>query len=269
MLSYLKIIRPLNGIMSALAVYIATLIAGATLYPSMQVIYGMIVVFLVSCGGMVINDRFDVVADRLNKPHRPLPSGKIRTKIAVLYSVILFAAGIFLSYFINTYCFYIAIAASLLLVLYSWKLKKIIMVGHLSISLLVALTFIFGGLILNIFGLKILLLALLAFISNIGREIFKTVEDVMGDKHSEVTTIPIKYGVLKAKMIASVFIMAAVILSFLPFFLAIFGVVYLFFIVITDIMFIIAIVVPKNLNATVCKFAMLFALLSFLAGAVA
>ena len=91
----------------------------------------------------------------------------------------------------------------------------------------------------------------------------------MGDKQSGIATLPMKYGVIKARMIASFFIMTAVIISFIPFFLGIFGLVYLFFVVIADIVFILAIAVPKNLNAKVCKFAMIIALFTFLAGAVA
>lgn len=267
MLSYMKILRPLNGVMSAFAVYVASVIAGAALYPSIPVILGMLSVFLITSAGMVINDYFDVVADRVNKPHRPLPSGRIRMKAALAYSMILFVAGIFLSFFINKECFMVAVFASLILLIYPVKLKKIMLVGHLSISLLVAMNFVFGGLIAGNY-LPTIMLAVLAFLSNTGREIFKTIEDAMGDRHAGITTMPIKHGVVRARMAASFFIMAAVITSFAPLFVSGFGVVYLFFIVITDIVFIAAIAAPKNLNSKICKFAMFVAMLAFLSARV-
>jgi geranylgeranylglycerol-phosphate geranylgeranyltransferase len=255
--------------MSALAVYVGSLIAGLPFYPSMPVIYALVTAFLICAAGMVINDYFDVEIDRINKPKRPIPSGQISKRTALVYSAILFSAGIGLSYLVNIYAMSVAAIVSALLILYAWRMKKMILIGNLTISLLVSLTFIFGGMVnLNI-G-PVLSLALLAFLTNTGREIFKSIDDVMGDKAASVNSLPIKYGVLRARMIASTFILFAVILSFVPYLLNIFrmGEVYLFFIGITDIVFLVSVVYAKR-SAKMSKIAMIFALVAFLAAAMA
>ena len=101
---YIQIIRPVNCIMSAFAVYIAAIISGAIFfgtYPTIEFTYALLTTFLVCAGGMVVNDIFDIEADKINKPKRPLPSGKIKVRTAKTYAAILFIIGVAISYFIN------------------------------------------------------------------------------------------------------------------------------------------------------------------------
>ncbi len=268
MLAYIAITRPLNGLMSVFSVYAASLIAGLSFFPELPVIYAMASVFLISAGGMVINDYFDVEIDRVNKPNRPIPSGKVSKTAALGYSYVLFGIGIYLSYLINVSALITAIFASALLILYAWKLKRVMMLGHLAVSALVASTFIYGGLI-NMNYMPVLPLALLAFLSNTGREIYKSIEDVLGDRQAGVQTLPIKYGVPRARASASLFLIFAILLSFAPFFLGLFGEVYLFFVAIADIIFLAAIVGPLKLSSKLCKLAMLAALIAFFAASLA
>jgi geranylgeranylglycerol-phosphate geranylgeranyltransferase len=268
-LEYLKILRPLNGLMSAVAVWIGVIVAGGALVPDLLAIFGMLTVFLISSGGMIANDIADIQIDAINKPKRPLPSGKIKKGAAYAYGIALYAVGNFLAYLTNNYTlFAIAIIATVLLTLYAWKLKKVIFAGHFTVSLMVALTFMYGGVIVdNIF--PVLILAILAMLSNIGREIYKSIEDVMGDKSANVISIPIKFGVLKAKFIGALFIYAAIIISPIPYILGIFGQVYLFFVIVADIIFFSATIIPTRYSAKLCKIAMLIALISYVVGALA
>jgi len=265
--AYLSIIRPVNGIMSALAVYIASIVSGASVIPQNIVLFGMLAVFLVSGGGMVINDLVDAEIDKINKPKRPIPSGKISKHAALIYAAVLFVIGNFIAfYFISENAFYVAVLATFLLCLYAAKMKKVIMAGHIVISLLVGLTFIYGGVIVGNYQ-PLIPLAVLAFLSNMGREVYKTIDDVLGDKQQNIVTMPIKYGVPKAKAVAGIFIALAVAFSFVPYYLSIFKEVYLFFVVIADIVFIATIIAPTKLASKLTKLAMLIALIAFLAGA--
>jgi len=267
MFAYIEIIRPLNCIMAALAVYIAAVVAGAGFYPSDLVIYGMFAVFSICGAGMIINDYFDIEIDSVNRPDRPLPSGRIKNNLALAYSCILFIIGISLAYMINIYCFSMAILASLLLLLYPAVLKKIILLGHIAVSLLVALTFVFGGFIVMNY-MPVIWLVLLAFMSNTGREIYKSIEDVLGDKKLGIKTLPMKFGVIKTRAIASAFIILAIMFSFVPFLIGISGYVYLLFVIIADIVFLFAILLPTKFSSKACKLAMLIALVAFLLGTI-
>lgn len=46
------------------------------------------------CGGMVWNDFFDVEQDQRERPHRPIPSGRIRRPTAALVGAVLLTAGL-------------------------------------------------------------------------------------------------------------------------------------------------------------------------------
>ncbi len=267
-IAYIQLIRPLNCIMAAFAAYIGIILSGLGIYPTLVYAYALAAVFLICAGGMAINDYFDFEIDKINRPKRPLPSEKVSRKSALLFSIVLFIIGIGLSYLIGKYALFIAAFASLLLIAYAWKLKKIMLVGHVAVSLLVALTFIFGATI-NMNYTGVLLLSVLAFFSNMGREIFKSINDIMGDKKMGVGSLPVKFGVIRAKLIATVFILIAIIFSFVPFLLKTFGTVYLFFVVIADMIFLLSIALPLKLSEKLCKLAMMIALIAFLVGAVA
>ncbi len=267
--AYFTILRPANAVMSAIAVYVGAVVTGATFVPQMPTLIGMLVVFLISGGGMVVNDIKDAEIDKINKPKRPIPSGKISKKAAGIYAVLLFVVGNFLAlYYLNELALYVSVFASLLLIAYAVLLKRVIMAGHISVSLLVALTFIYGGVIVGDYS-KLFVLAGLAFLANMGREIYKTIDDVMGDKSQNVRTLALKYGVLKTKIIAHIFIIAAVVISFVPYFTGVFNEIYLFFVVISDIVFVMAVVMPVKHSSKLTKIAMMVALVAFLSGAYA
>jgi len=52
----------------------------------------------VYAGGIVLNDVFDVEVDRLERPDRPLPSGRVGYRFAVALGVAFLAAGLALAY---------------------------------------------------------------------------------------------------------------------------------------------------------------------------
>ena len=265
-LEYLKIIRPFNGIAAAAAVWIGSLIAGGLLTPSLALILGMISVFLISGGGAVVNDFFDVEIDKLNRPNRQIASGKISRRIALVYSGILFVIGCTAAYFINFDTLIVGVLASALLIAYAAQLKKTILVGNIVISGLIALTFIFGGLILGNYT-ALLPLALFIFLSNTGRELYKAIDDAIGDHKYNVNSLAIKLGVVNARIIANIFLVVAVIFSFIPYFLKILGPVYMFFAVLGDIIFLSAAVAPVKYGSRLRKIAMLIAIAAFFIGA--
>lgn len=267
MAAYLTILRPLNGVMSAVAVWVGSLIVGAPLQPGFELALGMLVVFLISSGGMVINDYADAEIDKINRPKRPIPSGKISRSAALVYAILLFFVGLVIAFNISDIAFGIAALAAALLIAYSVRLKGVLLVGNAVVSFLVALTFLYGGFIVGDI-VNIIPLAVLAFLSNMGRELFKTIDDIMGDKSRGLKTIAIRFGVINAKRLASIFVILAVAYSFFPYIYGQFNELYLFFVIIADIIFLAAIALNVRHSSKLTKLAMLVALIAFIAGAV-
>ena len=102
--AFLSIIRPQNCFIGGLTVIAGIAIAysqhfGAT-GPGLStylelLVYGYITYFLVAAGGNVVNDIYDIEVDKINRPHRALPSGRMTVRQAWVYVGFLSILGIF------------------------------------------------------------------------------------------------------------------------------------------------------------------------------
>ncbi|MDI6720989.1 MAG: UbiA family prenyltransferase, partial [Candidatus Aenigmarchaeota archaeon] len=97
MLSYIKIIRPVNCVMAAIAVWLGSIVAGSGILPGQNILYGMLSAFFICGAGMIANDYFDIEIDKINKPKRPLASGSVSKHFAILYAALFFFIGNFLA----------------------------------------------------------------------------------------------------------------------------------------------------------------------------
>ncbi len=75
-------------------------------------------------GGLVTNDLFDIHKDKIERPNRPLSSGKIKKSTAVLLSAIFFGTGVFLSSLLTFTSTLISILLVVMILLYNYKLKN-------------------------------------------------------------------------------------------------------------------------------------------------
>ncbi len=265
---YLKILRPMNCIMSSIAVLLVGLIASGvdSIFQWKELLFGMLTVFLVTAGGNVINDYYDREVDKINHPERPIPSGKISPRTAVIYSGILFLLAIFTSYLISTCALLIASYAIFVLLLYESSLKYEGFVGNISVSILVGMLFVFGG---AIFG-KLPLMAVfatMAFFANLGREVIKDIEDMTGDINRR--TLPKRIGKEKAGMVAFSSLIVGVALSPTPYLYFSFSIYYLLSVLVSDGIFIYAALIQfkdPHKGQKYVKYGMLMGLLSYLIG---
>jgi len=74
--------------------------------------------------GMVLNDCFDYQEDLLDRPERPLPSGRIPQKIAWCLGWLLLAMGVLSALLVGLKQFYIALLLSVLIVTYNAYAKQ-------------------------------------------------------------------------------------------------------------------------------------------------
>ncbi len=273
-MKYLELMRYRNCAMAGLAAviggFIAYSIAPGSLLWMLPV---FLTVFLVTGAGNAINDYFDADIDAINRPDRPIPSGKITRESAYTFSIALFAASVVVSYIIGTFPFFIACFNSLLLYFYASSLKRKVFVGNLSVAYLTGSTFLFGGAAFGKRGIEItFVLFFLSMLATLAREIVKAIEDVDGDRKEGAETLPIRIGERPSAHAASSFGILAVILSPLPYIMDLFNESYLYAVGIADAFFIYAVVLILKKNSSASskffKIAMLFALLAFIAGSI-
>jgi 4-hydroxybenzoate polyprenyltransferase len=75
-------------------------------------------------GGMVLNDWFDYEVDLREHPTRPLPSGKIPPRAALVFGALLLAAGIGFAALAGSRSFWLALGIVTLVLLYNGLLKR-------------------------------------------------------------------------------------------------------------------------------------------------
>jgi 4-hydroxybenzoate polyprenyltransferase len=112
--------------------------------------------FLIFCilSGVVyiINDIFDIEKDKIHptKKFRPIASGKMKIKTALIQALLLGTIAITTSFKINLKFGIIALSYLLLITLYSFKLKHVVIVDVLTIAIGFVLRAVAGGYCINI-----------------------------------------------------------------------------------------------------------------------
>lgn len=248
---YIEILRPGNVIMAVIAIVLVAIIDHTI---SIPIILAMLAVFFEISAGNVINDYFDYKIDMINKPHRPIPSGRISLKTARNYAYLLFALGTICGFLIsylnkNWAAFIIVLVADIILYFYARTLKSTPLIGNLTVGFMTGLCFAFGGYAIN--NPQIIatswFLGFFAFIMTTAREIVKDIEDMEGDKAENAKTFPILYGAKLSASIAFILIIVDCILCPLLYFQHIFSIFYLAIIAIAVIIFLYSgILIIKN-----------------------
>ncbi len=224
----MDLVRVRNAIMSFFGVYIgAALFSGGSPPQIIMVLAASVSSMFILGGGNTLNDYFDHKIDKINKPDRPIPSGRVSRSDAFIFSIVMFLLGLALAKSINKYCLWIAAFNTLVLIVYAKYGKQMIFFSNLSISYLVSSVFVYGAfsaydpkLPISIDGMKLLLiLTTCSFLINLGREVIKDIEDLEGDKRAYSNTLPIKYGPGASKRVALAATISAVIFSYAPVFL--------------------------------------------------
>jgi geranylgeranylglycerol-phosphate geranylgeranyltransferase len=235
-----ELMRLEHGVMLFLAILIGSLISQKTLFdnlnlPLVNILLTFFTALFLEASTFALNDYYDLEIDRINKrTDRPLVRGDLSPKTALNIFYLLFPLGLICSYFVNMMCFLIALVTALISVLYDAKMKKIKLIGNFYIAYIMAIPFVFGGATVlgnNAFSLGVInpaiyVIALIAFLAGAGREIMKDVMDFEGDMRQGVKSFPRYIGIRASNGVAAFFYLCAIALSFLPFFLAGFGVYY-------------------------------------------
>ena len=234
----LRIIRPLNSMMMGFAVLVGAAIGGgANLIESWRnLILGCVTGFTLTSSAMAINDYYDRDIDAVNEPQRPIPSGAIMPGEALAFSLVLTAIGLISSWLTSLSCLAVGFFSWAVTVLYVTRGKRTGLPGNLLVSTCIAIPFFYGGLAVeqNI-SVSPFLFALMAFLSNTGREVTKGVVDVEGDRSRGVRTLAVARSPRTAAVTAAVFYLSAAAISFIPLYFGLVSIWYVPFVMLTDL----------------------------------
>lgn len=231
----IRLIRFELPLAAAICVMLGQLFALGKFAPLHLTLSAAISVFLISASILVSNDYFDVETDRINAPHRPIPSNAVTSNEALLLASFLLITGIILSYTISIEALLFSIGLIVIGLLYNRKFKRHGLTGNLMVSFSVGMTFIFGGLSVGLpFNKIVLFFALIAALVDLGEEIAADSMDVKGDLLIDSNSIAIKYGKEKALRLSGLIFTSVILLSLIPFLLEWFKLIYLLPIAVMD-----------------------------------
>ena len=214
--------RPLNIFISICSVFIMSSLLSDINWINAGL--ASLVLFCYMSGANILNDYIDIEADRINKPHRVLVRNAINSHIIVLIIIFMFSLGSFIASYLPLFAMKIAYFFALpCIFLYEFIFKRIPLIGNIVISLLVGVVFVFASHSLEANGHDAYKIMVLAFFLNLIREIIKDIQDIDGDRKSQLLTLPIYVGLQKTIIIVRSIYLVFFIISLLPMYTQAYG----------------------------------------------
>ncbi|MFA6617455.1 MAG: geranylgeranylglycerol-phosphate geranylgeranyltransferase [Candidatus Neomarinimicrobiota bacterium] len=211
---YLKVSRPANLLLVSLVVIITASFFDP--FPNFwRVLLSVMTVVFMTSAGNTLNDMCDIEIDRINKPDRPLPSGKLTNDNARAFMIVMFVLSNLSALVLGFWSLIISLfIATPLLLWYAYKLRHIALVGNIVVAFLSALSFVYAAQAYGNISLGYIP-AVFTFIISVAREIVKDLEDLEGDSAYDSKTLPVIIGEVPTRIIAAIIII--ILLPVLPF----------------------------------------------------
>jgi len=188
------------------------------LYP---IILGAISALFLNAASNVVNQYFDIGIDRINKPNRPLPSGRISLKESRLLSILLYSFSFFLAYLVpNKQFITIVLITALITYAYSappLRTKRWVIPANLTIAIPRGCLLIVAGwtAVRSFYDFEPWFIGSIFALYLLGAASTKDFSDIKGDKMYGCNTLPIILGAKKAAItIAPFFVLPFLLIPY-------------------------------------------------------
>ncbi|UCG70451.1 MAG: UbiA family prenyltransferase [Thermoplasmata archaeon] len=175
-------------------------------------IIGAILYSIFNGASNAYNQVTDLEVDRINRPERPIPSGKLTIKEALRFAYIVYAIGLVVAFFISIPFFMVTVLCLMITTLYSTppiQLKKRFLISNMTIAFCQSWLFVLAGWVVysfsNPFEPTLWFIGMILFIFLVGACGTKDFTEVEGDKKYGMKTLPVLYGNEKAARITGPF----------------------------------------------------------------
>jgi len=157
--------------------------------------------------GLYLADYYDRTLDAIQKPQRPLPSGRIHPTEALVVGAVFAVTGLLLTVLLPWVTILLVITASILVFCYAKYTKTRGLLGNFNRGTLTVVTYLFGvfsvGTPLTSIPWYIWVLSLVFFLHDTNSNIIGAIRDVHGDRTGGYKTTPVFYGITKALTISA------------------------------------------------------------------
>lgn len=184
---------------------------------------GLAMAAVLNAASNALNQIYDLDIDRVNKPKRPLPSGRISMRDAWTFTLAAYASALVLAWLVapggRHECFWIVLVATAITVLYSvppFRTKRLGIWANLTIAIPRGVLLKVAGwsAVKTIFGAEPWFIGAIFGLFLLGASTTKDFADMEGDAQGGCRTLPIIHGVRKAAwMISPSFIVPFVLIA--------------------------------------------------------
>jgi 4-hydroxybenzoate polyprenyltransferase len=189
------------------------------LYPAI----GLSMAAVLNAASNALNQIYDLEIDRINKPKRPLPSGRIALRTAWTFTLAAYGVALALAWMVapagRRECFWIVVAATLITILYSvppFRTKRLGIWANVTIAIPRGVLLKVAGwsAVKTIAGAEPWFIGAIFGLFLLGASTTKDFADMEGDARGGCRTLPIVYGVSRAAwMISPSFILPFLMIS--------------------------------------------------------
>lgn len=206
---YLELVRPFTLIAPMVGFLSGAIIASEAM-PNFYCLVGALSAVILNAASNVNNQYFDLDIDRINKPFRPFPSGKVSKRQIIIFTLLLYFSALILSWLINLKLFLVILVTSIISFFYSappLRIKQYPFLSNISIALPRGMLLIVAGWSVTkpIFNIQPWFIGLIFALYLAGAATTKDFSDIKGDSQFGIKTLPVLYGVKRTAQMISPF----------------------------------------------------------------
>ena len=230
MKAYLQLARPFTLIAPALGFFSGAITAIGAYPPEpwswavlAPALIGALMAAVLNAASNALNQIYDLAIDRVNKPARPIPSGRLSISQAWRFTWIGYAIALLLAWFVapggRHECFWIVLVAAILTFAYSVppvRTKRHGLWAHVTIAVPRGLLLKVAGwsAVKTVAGVEPWFIGGIFGLFLLGASTTKDFSDMEGDRADGCRTLPIMYGVRRAAwMISPSFILPFMLIN--------------------------------------------------------
>jgi 4-hydroxybenzoate polyprenyltransferase len=167
---------------------------------------------LLNAGNNALNQIYDLEIDRVNKPKRPLPSGRLSTAQVWLFTNVTYALALVLAWLVAPQgrheCFWLVLIAVVCTYIYSvppLRTKRLGIWANVTIAIPRGVLLKVAGwsAVKTVFGVEPWYIGAIFGLFLLGATTTKDFADMDGDRRGGCRTLPIQYGVRRAAWMIS------------------------------------------------------------------